>query len=567
MTAPATTAAPKDKGLINDLTAWERGALALFAGIFLYLAVFATFHRNINWDEFHFLSQVYQYDQGRLTYPLQTFHVHFFGWLTWLPLSDPSQVIAGRVVMLLLELCSFYALFLIARQMFGFRPAILVVVTYATSGFLIEHGTSFRTDPVVVFALMSSLAILVTSRLDLTRLALAALLAAVGLLVSIKGALYLPAFAGAFIWRWRCDGFRWALLKFAATGALLLVFYGLLWALHVSSLEVAQALETSRNNASAALGKTALFSDLFPREYHIRIFFRDSLLFWPALAVGACCALYDLVFANRARGAAVLLFALPIASLLFYRNAYPYFFPYIMAPVALIAGAAFVRAARPLATVIVAFVALYVLVNEAPRYLGKDQEAQRVVHAAAIAAFPEPVPYIDRAGMVPSYPKVGYFMTSWGIESAQATGRDVIADTIVRSQPQFVIVNAPSLEDALSPVEGLRPKIRLSDTDAESLRDNFIHHWGALWVAGKELAVGPQQSTFELVIAGEYTVECSVPSVRVDGKAVACGDTVTLEVGEHAISAGEVGTVTLRIGKDLPRPDSPMPDSPIFHRL
>src|SRR5512145_509091 len=55
---------------------------------------------NINWDEFLYLSQIYEYLRGDLDLKLQTFHVHFFGWLPGVSVNEVDQVIAGRAVML-----------------------------------------------------------------------------------------------------------------------------------------------------------------------------------------------------------------------------------------------------------------------------------------------------------------------------------------------------------------------------------------------------------------------------------------------------------------------------------
>ena len=49
--------------------------------------------------------------------------------------------------------------------------------------------------------------------------------------------------------------------------------------------------------------------------------------------------------------------------------------------------------------------------------------------------FPEPVGYIDRSGMLPSYPKVGFLMSTWGVEGVVARGKPTLAPLIRRRQP------------------------------------------------------------------------------------------------------------------------------------
>ena len=41
---------------------------------------------------------------------------------------------------------------------------------------------------------------------------------------------------------------------------------------------------------------------------------------------------------------------------------------------------------------------------------------QRAVVAAVHRIFPEPVPYLDHGGVMASFPKVNFFMSSWGVD-------------------------------------------------------------------------------------------------------------------------------------------------------
>ena len=55
--------------------------------------------------------------------------------------------------------------------------------------------------------------------------------------------------------------------------------------------------------------------------------------------------------------------------------------------------------------------------------------------------------------------------------------------------------------------------------DRRTLLDNYIHHWGLLFVAGKRLEI--ERGTFELeiLIPGDYTLEGTL-RVRIDGRPV-----------------------------------------------
>ncbi|MCI0430022.1 MAG: hypothetical protein L0210_05700, partial [Rhodospirillales bacterium] len=79
--------------------AWMEAALALFIGLELLFKYQLLFRLNINWDEFFFLSKIYDYRRGELSGPLQTFYVHFFGWLPLVSGNEVTQIIAARGVM------------------------------------------------------------------------------------------------------------------------------------------------------------------------------------------------------------------------------------------------------------------------------------------------------------------------------------------------------------------------------------------------------------------------------------------------------------------------------------
>lgn len=540
---------------------------AAVAAVFVALVLFVAFQRNINWDEFHFLAQVYAYNRGTLTDPLQTFHVHLFRWLVWVPLSEPSQIVAGRLVMVLLQLGTCMALAVISLHFFDLRAALLVVATFMAAGFVVEHGASFRTDPVLSFALMTSLAILFTSRLGPIQLAAAGMFAALALMVSIKAALYFPAFLAALVWRIRHDGWRFAISRFAGAALVVVVALAALWAFHAGSLNAPETLSKSSNHANAALEKTVLSQGLFPRAPYIVAWLLSGLVPQLAIFAGIAMAIVAAFGKERGFGPAILLLAAPVLCLAFYRNAFPYFFPFLVPPLVVASGLVFrrIRSTKIAATLHVALLASLVLAI--PQYGYKDQQAQRETIAAVKAAFPQPVPYIDRSAMVPSYPKVGFFMTSWGLEAALASGSDVMTGIVHKRQPRFVIANSPALRFALDPASELAPALRLTDSDEQTLRENFVHHWGAIWVAGKKMTALPESQDFELLIPGIYTLECSDGPTLIDGYERECGTIMSLDKGNHTISAAWPTEVILRTGEKLVSPDRPPSEKPIFYSL
>jgi hypothetical protein len=91
----------------------------------------------------------------------------------------------------------------------------------------------------------------------------------------------------------------------------------------------------------------------------------------------------------------------------------------------------------------------------------------------------------------------------------------------------------------------------LTPNDAAALRDNFIPHWGPIWVAGKRL--DPTQgatSNFAVAIPGAYTLEAD-EKMLIDGKIFLPGNVLTLTEGVHSYRGP---FAQLRYGEHLPRP-------------
>jgi len=182
--------------------------------------------------------------------------------------------------------------------------------------------------------------------------------------------------------------------------------------------------------------------------------------------------------------------------------------------------------------------------------------------------FPEPVGYVDRCAMVSTFPHAGFFMSTWGMEGYHARGRPVFAEILRRDQPVFIVANNTQLNIALP--DDLRrryipPAYDLLAEDLALLRDNYVHHWGPLYVAGKrvEIESAAEPAGFEVSIAGIYTLEAA-EAVRIDGEPVAPGEAVMLTQGMHQLAADAPGGYVLRWGDNLPLPDQLPPRKALF---
>jgi hypothetical protein len=513
---------------------------------------------NVNWDEFRFLDLVHAHARGMLDRPLQTFHVHLFAWLPAVPGGEMGQITAGRMVMLACQGATLALIWATGRHLAGAAGATLAALAYLAAEHTLVHGASFRADPLAAALLMLALHAVTVRRLGPVSVAVAAAAAALAGLITLKAVLYAPAFAGAALLRLRAtDDRSGTAMRLAATAALAAGLAATLLAWHVAQLDPAP--RSAQADASSAL-RTALLAGLLTRAAELAYWAPRSLLPLALVAAGIAAAVRQ----GGTRAVALTVFATPLLSVLVYRNAFPYFFPFILPPAMIVAslgGAALARWPAAAAAFIAAATAS--LAAQALGALPHDQRAQRAVIAAVHAAFPEPVPYIDRAGMIARFPREGFFMSSWGLAKYRRAGEPVFPEIIDRAAPPLVIANVDTLDAALRGGR-VRADRALLAADAAMLRETYVPHWGPIWVAGRHLRLGAgERRRVEIRVPGPYTVEADAP-VLVDQRRLASGAALDLDRGMHLIEATRSGDVVLRYGRSLPRPEAPPPAGPVF---
>lgn len=507
---------------------------------------------GVNWDEFYFLSQVYEQARGELRIALNTFHVHLFQWLRLIPGGEVNQVVAGRLAMLALEGGTVFFIVQVARRFLSFEAALAAGVVYLAFGNVIVHGASFRTDPIATVLLMGALLLVVCSKLRKPQAVAAAVLVALAGLITMKSVFYVPALAVAALWRIRTAPEPRRMLADLAIGAVAgaAALAGLfLW--HMAGLAPELAV-SSADQAGTAYRKTLQTGTLFPRWDGLERSLLTNPLPWLAVVVGlATAGLAALRDRDGRWGWLVLMgLALPLASLAVYRNAFPYFYAFILPPACVLAGLAFQRwLTKPLTIAAVVIGLMLGGVLQYGLYVRHHQHVQRAVVDAVHRMFPQPVPYIERSAMIGSFPHAGFFMTTWGMENYRQTGRPALKEQALARPPVFMIVGHPALEAAVSDAK-VPERYRLLPEDAAFLRENFVPHWGPIWVAGKRA-----DGAFEVAIPGPYTVEAVEP-VELDGVTRTPGEVVALAAGRH--TAG--GPVTLRWGERLYRPKAAPPE-------
>jgi hypothetical protein len=177
--------------------------------------------------------------------------------------------------------------------------------------------------------------------------------------------------------------------------------------------------------------------------------------------------------------------------------------------------------------------------------------------------FPQPAAYVDGFGVLANYPRAGFFQSSWGVENYRNAGQPVFEALVARHQPAFLLADSPSLYGALVPGVEVDHDRTFLPEDARFLQDNYIRHWGMLFVAGKRLQPAAGAS-FEIAVAGAYRLEADAP-LLIDGTSLAPGDTVTLGTGAHNVDFGAAGgTAILRWAQASSVPALPPTDPLTF---
>ena len=551
----------------------------------LLLKLHLVFVTNVNWDEFFYLSKVHDYLRGTLAIPLQTFHVHAFAWLPLVSENEVDQVIAARLAVYGLGLASALMIYRIGRRYLDRLPVLFGLLCYLSFSYVIEHGTSFRFDPIAAFLFLASVALLLELSPRWLAAGGAAVAIAAALMITIKSVFYLPVLGllllGPLLRReTRVEG-----LKAAAVFALTLaVGFAALYLLHRAALNV-PAPQDGAAFAGRAADKVIRHGAFFPSLPYFVHGLIENVVVWGCLVWGAVALAGSALQRDgreAAKPATLLVFLVPLLSLLVYRNAFPYFYVFLLPLACLVCGVAFgallrLRPGRLLRSPeLIAFgLVVAIGVSFGKIYLGvaaQSTQVQRETIALVHRLFPEPVPYIDRCSMIASFPKVGFFMSSWGMEVYRDAGRPVFRELIRREHPPFLIANTRSLDPSLSQ-EALRARggLTLLEEDFAVLGETYVHHWGLLYVAGKRLDLSAGAPVdFEILIPGRYTLEAA-GEVTIDGQRYAAGSTLALAAGSHSAQAIEPGTggigageVILRWGENLYVPPDPPPPGWIF---
>lgn len=535
---------------------WPLAAL----GIAILLHIDIAFNRAINWDEFYHYSQIHLLRAGAPLEPLQTLHARLFAWVTDLPGSAIDHFRIIRPIVLGCVIATAAAIHALAARFVGWRIALVCSLLYLTAGFVMQHGASFRADAMVAACLTVSLALAARARLGLPALAAIAFLCAFATLETIKVVLYAPAFLGIAWLRWsearfdRATALRLLAIPVLAGGFFLLLF---LW--HSHSLGIVDTAP-AQGAASAVVERSGRKMFSFGGLPYYIFILKAALM---AMVFAAAIVLTPWLLLRDARPAAerVALAGLwaPILVLGFYHNTAPYFYVFILAPVAAACAPAAMwlvhRYTLRAVSLILAVSALAVWAIEDRSIQAK----QRALIDGAHAIFPAPVAYFDVSAMLGDWPKANHFMTPWGQDGYLSGHIRSFSATMEERPVPLVIVNEPIFETLFS-TRGPAPNFL--PADAAALRDTYLPFWGPYRLAGKRVPADGKSHRAEFLVPGPYTVHDG--PVRFDGRLFQTRDVVHVERGYHRLEAVSGSPARLIWGERLTPPRAPPPAPPYW---
>jgi len=537
---PAVHASPKRLPAVRQ-SVYAFAALAFVA----LLQIVLLTQKGINWDEFFHLTEIYRFRQGTLDHPMQTFWVRPLAWVMDVEGTSVDHIVLIRAFMQAAALATAAGIFAVARRFAGPTAALLCASAYLSAGYVFTQAFAYRADPLAAACLVWVLWIVGAERLSWNKVALGAGLTALAGLFTVKSAFWIVPIGGYALWAlWPIPRqeqlARVARLAVLAGGGAAL--FAIALALHGAGLpsDTAEASAKSLNSA----GSVVFSEGLFPQGHFLLRQIGMGLPF-------AALALLAVAEWRKQDGSARTLVLLAglygmLLTLAVYRNAYPYYFVFLLPPVAIALAPLLdkmtARGRAPLYALIFAANAAILFMLDPADPLPN----QRIVQEGVREVFPEPVTYVDFSGHIGDYPRAVDFMTSgWGLKNYRARGVPEISERAQREPIPLFIDNHWVLHAA---VTGERAPEELLPEDARFIRENYVRHWGPMYVAGKRIAA--DAATIRIEVPGAYTIEDA--PVTIAGRRYEAGRTIVLPRGQYPVVAKD--PATLRWGDHLPQP-------------
>ncbi len=543
--------------------------IIILTGITGIAHLFMALTFEVNWDEFFYLDWVYQWGDGRLDLVLQTLFLRAFAWLPSIGGYEVDQIVAGRLVMFVLLCTSSVMLWSISQRYFSARASALALLTFLSFSFVFRHATSFRADMIVTTLCVATLWILTCKRLNWRYLAFGGVLFGLAGMVSIKAVFYAPTIGAVVLitslmeQSEKTGSVKTALLKLLLIGGVSVLSFIAFYTLH--SLTVPNA-SSGVDYVNQAAGASLIKEGVFPRWDFFAFSVQRNIFHWAILLVGIVILLRQLSQKKTRLNAMICLsFLFPLLTLLFYTHAYAYYYVFMLAPATIIMAAAYdtkffkAEAVRNIVPLVILTATLFISVQRGNQ---QSLKTQKQIISVVHSLFPTPTAYIDRCAMIASSPKSGLFMSAWFMENYYEANTPIFLEILRNEQPKYILANIDSLDLDLITEDTKR---RLLPEDESVLKENYIHHWGPIYVAGKRIKLNKDQViNTDILIPGTYTLE-SVSPVRINNALYENRNTVTLTPTNISLLSNSDQEIILKWGNQLAIPRVAAPDKALFN--
>jgi len=412
------------------------------------------------------------------------------------------------------------------------------------AGYVLQHSTSFRVDPIVTALLTTALCIAARTRLSLHWLVTLGALIGLAAMVTIKFVLWAPAFAGIALWRWHDERYEWQYVaRWFAAGAVSVAVFAALYTLHSINLGLYDAKEAAEGTLTRSAGKMFALLD----SPHLIMIGKGAFTGLPLtlaiLMVPLVVPRLDVPIAKRI---GLMGLWLPILTPFYYVNSLPYFYTFILPPVAVICALALpVFVERYGMALVALFIGLTAAMVWTVDVRGVT-DRQRTLITAVHNVFPEPVPYFDCCGMIATFPKKNDFLTRYGVQRYLDTGEATLVKAMQEAPVPLVLDN----NRQFSRVIEFNDASEFLPEDAEALRSTYIRFWADIYIAGRMLEGGTAQK-WNVLVPGTYTVE---GTLLVNGAEYGNGSLVKLDRGDIMLANPGEERAQLIWGRNKVRP-------------
>lgn len=519
----------------------------LIITIIFSINLFLVFRININWDEFYFLARIYSFKAGTLDNLFQSFHVYIFYFLTFIGENEIHQILIARIIMLVLNISTIILIYKISKVFFSKTVSYLVVLNIASLYSFLRYGPGFRADGVILFLVTLSLYFLVKHEKKIY-MVLAGLIAGLSFVITMKFIFHLGGLVicmGLYYFYYNRK-YKNQIIIFLISSCLTVIFIILLHFIAIHNavpFHIDMDSKGVLKNLHHTFDKVILTSKFFPRIFFFKRAMITDFLFVLFSFLGTCIYLINIKENIRSNNKIIFIMStfFPVLSILFYRNAFPYYYCLIFPLFGLFSGYFF----RLILNVInklgykkgyrlfyVFFVIAFALTIFYFNLEKRDELSyQKQVVETVHKMYPEPVVYIDRCSMIPSFPKVGFFMSTWGLENYRERKIPLLKKLIRKYEPKLLIANSPGLINT-------KKNNLIFKEDKEVLFSSYVKYWGPLYVPGKKFEVlnGNEEIIFTNFIPGNYLLT-SNNKVAVNGVEIFPNGKFYLKKGRNVIAS------------------------------